>query len=160
MIGKPDLLIRLALLASCLLALPPVAAAEVFRWTDENGRVHYGQRPPPTGAERLDLPQPAAGAAGIDADAAQRRERRRRLLDAYDYEREQKKAQQARETDDRQQAAVRCRKLQQRWRRLNYPRPLYVTGKDGEREYLSDQQREAEKARMRPAYREACGREP
>jgi hypothetical protein len=146
--------------ATLLLAVPLAAAAEVFRWTDENGQVHYGQRPPPGGADRLDLPQTAPSDVGADLTAAQRRDRRQRLLDAYDYEREQKKAQRSREENERQRAAVNCQKLQRQWRKLTYPRPLYVTGADGEREYLSDAQRESEKARMRPAYVQACGREP
>jgi predicted secreted Zn-dependent protease len=30
-----------------LLLLAASAAAQVYKWTDENGRVHYGERPPP-----------------------------------------------------------------------------------------------------------------
>ena len=37
----------IALLLTCLLAIPSVAGAgELFRWKDENGRVHYGDAPP------------------------------------------------------------------------------------------------------------------
>lgn len=148
------------LMMVCLLALLPAAAADVYRWTDENGQVHYGQRPPPSGADRLELPETGAIEAGVDTEIQQRRARQQRLLDSYDYEREQKRAEQAREAEDRQQAATRCAKLQQYWRRLSYGGPVYHTGADGEREYLSDQQRAAEKAKIRPAFVRACGREP
>ncbi|MDX8385645.1 MAG: glutaredoxin family protein [Gallionella sp.] len=38
---------HIALLLACLLALLSVAGAgELFRWKDENGRVHYGDAPP------------------------------------------------------------------------------------------------------------------
>ena len=37
---------------------------------------------------------------------------------------------------------------------------VYIKREDGEREYLSDRQRGAEKARIRPAYAQACGQEP
>jgi hypothetical protein len=33
------------LLAAVLFGLTP-AAAEIFKWTDENGKVHFGDRPP------------------------------------------------------------------------------------------------------------------
>jgi glutaredoxin len=33
-------------LIAILLALPAVAGAQVYRWTDEAGRVHYGDKPP------------------------------------------------------------------------------------------------------------------
>ena len=29
----------------CTLLLPSLALAEVYRWTDANGRVHFGERP-------------------------------------------------------------------------------------------------------------------
>ncbi len=38
---------HIALLLACVLAIPSVAVAgELFRWKDENGRVHYGDAPP------------------------------------------------------------------------------------------------------------------
>ena len=150
----------LLVLASLLMALQ-VGAAQVYRWTDQNGQVHFSQRPPPGAAQRMDLPESEPrGAPGDTELMQQRRERERRLLEDYDYERAQKKARQAREASARQKAAEQCGKLQDYWRRLTFPGPLYVTRDDGEREYLTDEQRESEKARMRPAYVRACGREP
>ena len=34
------------LFAALLLALPVIASGQVYRWTDEAGRVHYGDKPP------------------------------------------------------------------------------------------------------------------
>ena len=149
----------LFMLASLLLALP-VGAAEVYRWTDQSGQVHFSQRPPPGEAQRMDLPEGNPGGAAGDTELMQRRDRERRLLEDYDYERAQKKARQAREVDAQQKAAVQCGKLQDYWRRLSFPGPLYLTRDDGEREYLTDEQRESERAKLRPAYVRACGREP
>ena len=149
----------LFMLASLLLALP-AGAAEVYRWTDQNGQVHFSQRPPPGESQRMDLPEGDPGGATGDAELMQRRDRERRLLEDYDYERAQKKARQAREADAQQRAAEQCGKLQEYWRRLSFPGPLYLTRDDGEREYLTDEQRESERVRMRPAYVRACGREP
>jgi hypothetical protein len=149
----------LSVLVCSLLSLS-VAAAEVFRWTDESGQVHFSQRPPPGGAQRMDLPEADAGGVSDESELVERRQRERRLLEAYDYEREQKKARQAREADKQQEVAVQCDRLQQYWRRLSFPGPVYFTREDGEREYLSDERRAAEKARVRQAYVRACGREP
>jgi len=142
-----------------LLPVPPVPAAEIFRWTDDSGQVHYGERPPVGGADRIELPQDGAG-GGTDAGIAQRRERQGRLLDAYEYERAQKKARQALAEEQRQKAATRCARMQQYWGRLSYAGPVYLTRADGTREYLSDPQRESEKARVLPSYVQACGKEP
>jgi len=135
-------------------------AAEVFRWTDEHGQVHFSQRPPPGGAQKMDLPETDTNSVGSDSALVERRQRERRVLEAYDYEREQKKAHQARETRAQQQTAAQCASLQQYWRRLSFHGPVYIKQKNGEREYLSDEQRAAEKARIRPAYVQACGRQP
>lgn len=136
------------------------AAADIYRWTDEHGRVHYGQRPPPQGAERLDMPSAEAPPGVKDADAAERRARQKRLLDAYTYEREQDEARREREDQRARELAQECQRVQRYWRRLAYPGPVYIKGDDGERQYLNDQQRAAEMERLRPAYRQACGKDP
>ena len=67
----------LFMLASLLLALP-AGAAEVYRWTDQNGQVHFSQRPPPGESQRMDLPEGDPGGATGDAELMQRRDRERR----------------------------------------------------------------------------------
>ncbi len=143
-----------------LMLLSTAESAEVYRWTDDNGQVHFSQRPPPREAQRLQLPESGPGQPNADTDLTRRRERERRLLESYQHERTQKKARQAREVNARQEAAERCSRLQLHWRRLSHPGPVYIRRDDGEREYLSDEQREAEQARIRPSYVQACGHEP
>ncbi|MCG6966584.1 MAG: DUF4124 domain-containing protein [Chromatiaceae bacterium] len=145
-------------LACAWLALP--AIADVYRWTDAQGQVHYASRPPPSGAARVDLPAATTPPAAPDIDAAQRRERQQRMLDAYEYERGRKQAEAARAAEARAANAARCRSLRTEWRRLSYPGPIYVKRADGGRDYLSDEQREGYKTRLRPAYLEACGEQP
>lgn len=58
-----------------LLILPGLAAAEIYRWVDEDGVVHYGDRPPGD-AERVELPDlqrmdPVATQAGDAGERAQ-----------------------------------------------------------------------------------------
>lgn len=44
------------LLLAALLLVPALALAEVYKWTDANGQVHYGDAPAPTAkAKKLDL---------------------------------------------------------------------------------------------------------
>jgi hypothetical protein len=53
-------------LALLLLSLPLTAAAQIYKWTDANGQVHYSQNPPAQGNYKdvsPDLP-PLSGAAG------------------------------------------------------------------------------------------------
>ena len=82
------------LLAALLLALAPAAGAQVFKWVDENGKTHYGDKPPKGQGESLNLrsaPTPASGLAASPQEQAQK------LLQSYEQERQdkQKKAQEA-----------------------------------------------------------------
>lgn len=143
-----------------MIAATPAGAAEVYRWTDQNGQVHYGQRPPPEGARRMDLPDATADGMSEDAVLKQRRDDQRRLLESFEYQRGRKQDGLHREAEQQTKALARCRELRHYWLRLSHPGPIYIKREDGEREFLSDQQRGAEKARLRPAYVQACGQEP
>lgn len=135
-------------------------AAEIYRWTDERGQVHYGERPPDDRAQSMDIPTGSTSAPRLQADEAARRARQQRLLEAYEYERARKAERAAQAASKASQLAVQCERLRNQWRRLNYGGPVYFQGEDGERRYLDEQQRAAEKNRLRPAYREACGASP
>lgn len=50
--------LRLLALTCLLLAAPLPAAADIYRWVDDDGVVHYGDEPRGD-AERLELPEPA-----------------------------------------------------------------------------------------------------
>lgn len=144
-----------------LLLLTPALPAEVYRWTDADGRVHYGNRPPPdTAARPIDVPAATSSTPSASVDESVRRERQRRLLESFRYEREQKKAGAARAEQARQRRAEQCRRLQQHWRGLSYAGPIYFRRDDGSRDYLSDEQRAARKAEIRPDYIAACGEAP
>lgn len=66
-------------IAAAVLMLAAVAAhAEVYKWTDDKGRVHYGDKPPastPAGTKKaveLDIPEPSAADRQEAADRAAR----------------------------------------------------------------------------------------
>ena len=58
------------MLALMLLACSSVAAANgVYKWTDEQGKVHYSDVPPPNEADRLKLTTPG-GVTPVDPASA------------------------------------------------------------------------------------------
>ena len=70
-----------SLIAVALLLLAPMAAAQVYKWTDASGTVHYSEAPPPQGmkfsrvtttgtAEPLAAPAAAASTSGGSEPAA------------------------------------------------------------------------------------------
>ncbi|HCA22960.1 MAG TPA: DUF4124 domain-containing protein [Pseudomonas sp.] len=95
----------LLLLACCGLSLP--LQAEIYRWVDANGQVHFGERPRP-GAETVEV-RPQV----IERDQRMRdgEADMQRLYEVRTAEREQRNAQRA---ERRRQQNARCQQLQQR----------------------------------------------
>ena len=61
-----------AALCLVLLALPASANAQVYRWKDADGKVHYGDRPPEAEkAKAIDTPAPAAAAAASEVQVTE-----------------------------------------------------------------------------------------
>lgn len=68
----------------CLLGILPNANAEIFKWVDEQGRVHYGDKPV-TNSEQVTVDTEKKGHIKT---AASREEKRQRLLDAMQEDKE------------------------------------------------------------------------
>ena len=80
-----------ALCAAALAALP--AAAALYKWTDENGRVVYGDTPPPGAkAERISVATPPADANAVRDMASKDAELRKRAQDRADADAKSEKA--------------------------------------------------------------------
>ena len=61
-----------ALFLVVLLALGGNATAQVYRWTDEQGRVHYGSQPPPGQKADSVKQQPSGSSSSPDMQQRQR----------------------------------------------------------------------------------------
>lgn len=136
----------------------PSADAEIYRWTDESGRVHYGERPPVDDAIRLDLDTGDSPRALSPSDDAERRARQQRMLEAFEYERARKAEQEAEDAQRARAQARQCERLRRYWKMLQYAGPVYIEDEAGERRYLDDADRVSEQARLRPAMLKACGK--
>lgn len=75
--------------AALLLLLPLAACAELYRWTDERGVLHYSDRPPPGGAERVEATAQSSArevrvAEVLDGDTVELADERRLRLIGID----------------------------------------------------------------------------
>jgi hypothetical protein len=122
--------------------LHATARAEVYRWTDKEGRVHFTDRKPdaPTrGVETVDVP---TATPVPDAGQQDQRERGRKLLQVWEAERvarEKSAAETAREHAER---GDRCAWVVREVARMGRARVLYRQGEDGSRQYMSDNERD------------------
>lgn len=138
---------RLLLIAALL---PALAMAEIYRWTDEQGQVHFGQRPV-AGAERVEV-KPQV----VERDA-QTREREARSQRFYDARRDEQQQAAAAAANLRQERASECRDLQRRLAQIPEGFSYYRTDANGERIYYSDEETDTARRQLRDRIAERCG---
>lgn len=144
----------LILLFGCALA-----NAEVYRWVDDQGTVHYGERPP-VGVEssRLRLPtEPASTGAPLKDRRVVDRER---LLNSFEQDRLARKQAIEEQREQERQREQLCEDFKARWRLYTSVGRLYDVAEDGSRHYLSDAEKEAELARLRAGMQQSCDQLP
>ena len=146
------------LLAAAILMLAGPALAQQYKWV-ENGRVRYGDVPPPgVNATRLkgptppSAPPPAAGAKGPQTAAEKE----------ADFRKRRQEAEKAREKQDvaAQEAAGKrenCERAQEYLRTIESGQRISRTDAKGERYFLDDAQRAQELNGARQAVKQWCG---
>jgi hypothetical protein len=140
-------MMRYVALALCLF-IPP-AWADLYKWTDENGKVHYSDQPPPGDVKKSESikqpksapPSEAPAAAGANASAKPKTaadldmEFRKRRVEAAEAEAKAQKEAEAAEEKKRncQRATAQVASLE-RGGRITRPGP------NGEQTYMSDEE--------------------
>jgi len=131
-------LVRALLLGALILvAGPTLAEQEVFRWVDDNGIVHYSDRPMDPDAE-------ATGLVYNNTDPAQLREQQMRAWE----QQQQQAARSTEQTEEAEQERVTqaerarqresgCQAARDRLERYSTAQKLYQELPDGERRYLT-----------------------
>lgn len=123
-------------------------ASGVYKWVDEQGRVHYGEKPPArVQAQEMQLKTAPVDDTPIEDDDAARSDQAQRLLRAYDEERALKKEQQQKSREEQAKRERNCALARDRVRRYETAGGLYNLDKDGSRRTLSDAERAASERR-------------
>jgi len=125
----------LAVAAALLMTMP--ASAEVFKCTDANGRTRYTDTP--CGQTSTAIKKHAAPAAAASPD--EHMQKTRRLLDAMEAERDEKKRATAEAKAEKQKRIQNCHSARDRYRQLISASRIYDLDKDGNRVVFNDAQR-------------------
>jgi hypothetical protein len=144
-----------------LLLLSQAAYSGVYKWTDENGKVHFGDRPPvEQEKEQVVVPKgPVAkteGAASAAENNASRQETTQRLLDQYAAERDEKKKASIRKQEEKARRKENCAVAQDNLRNYQEHGRIYKLLPNGERYYYSSEEREQALARARAEVKRWC----
>ena len=115
------------------------ATAEVYKWVDADGNVHYGDRPPAAGVDSRSIPPPPAPPE--DADHEQRSLKQRRLLEAFEAERAERDRAETQAAAARAERAQKCERARRQLAGLERANIVYTTDESGARTYMSDRER-------------------
>jgi len=137
---------RLLLIATLL---PALATAEIYRWTDEQGRVHFGQRPV-AGAEPVQV-RPQV----VERDE-HTREREARTQRFHDARREEQQQAAATAAAQRAERASECQDLRRRLAQIPEGFSYYRTDANGERIYYSDEETDTARRQLRERIAQRC----
>ena len=154
---------KTTLLLIAVLAFPAAAIAQQYKWTDERGRVQYGDAPPP-GVKATPLrsvPGPATQAAA-KPDAKDKKGPMTPAEQDADFRKRQQESSKDREKQAQaaQQAEAKkenCQRAQEHLRTLESGQRISRTDSKGERYYLEDQQIAEEKTKARKMVQDWCG---
>lgn len=145
-------------LGLCLVASTVVGqSAPVYKWVDENGVTHYGSQPP--GDSNFQ-------STGIRAKRTNKQALQTRVTNQADlrdvqnvrkeHAADQASQEEARRQEDAKERAANCEKAREQLTAYDTAPRLYRPLPNGQREYLSDEEIDAERANARRQVRQWC----
>lgn len=144
---------RLLRWSACLLlaAGPLAAAAEVYRWVDEKGQVHYSQNPPPgVSAQPVGPPPPASAAPNQDS--------LNQALESEKSRAPERNAEAERTAQAKQQLDQQCRQTREQlaYMEEKTARRLGTTDDNGNVSRVTEEQFQARTAELKAFISEHC----
>jgi hypothetical protein len=146
----------LVTLTTATLAAAGTAAADVYKYKDEKGNIHYTDKPPELPAERLNVKSQRTDTVAVQerqaAEQKQQAAASQQQQQAHDQAADQKEAAQFSAKDK----AERCAKARERYDKYMNSHKLYEQGADGERRYLSSDELDAARASAKASMDVLC----
>lgn len=146
---KPLITITLLLTAAPV----SVQAAEVYKWVDEQGRTHYGDKPADDSALSVDV---ESENPEVDPVLEERRRKRDKLLEQFADERRKAAEEAEKLAAEKAERERKCEQTRNRLWQYEHSPYLYETTENGERRILNDAERAAEENRLREFLEKNC----
>jgi len=145
----------LAFTTATVLFSGAVLSGEIYKWTDQNGDVHYEDRPDGADAERLEVVSRSTDNAAVQASIDARRDR-----ESARAERRSKREDEVKAAADKQaeadQRIAKCQESRARMESYLTARRLYNQDDAGERSYLDEEQIMAARAKAQEQIQKYC----
>ena len=160
---------KMSFLCSVLLLILQPAQAEIYKWVDEHGTTHYGEKPPSKGkAKQIQLRnQPLSDTTATPDSAADktkatetesRLEKQQKLIRALSEDRQQKKEQKERAERMEKQRIRNCAVSKDNLRRYENSSAVYKVDDKGNRVILPNASRDQSISRARAEVQKWCGK--
>jgi hypothetical protein len=145
------------LTAISLIALlsSPLQAA-VYQWTDDQGRVHFSDRPTHESATEKKVRVPPANAPSRQTIPEDRKALRQRMLDVYEQERAEKREAAVKRKQERKERKRKCLSARARYDMYNNAGSIYDYTEDGERKYLNKEDRKEYISQLKADMKRYC----
>lgn len=145
---------RILAMAAVLIGAMSAAQADVYRWTDSKGQVQYSDRwvPGSTLIRQTGPHNPAAEAPRTD------QQKLAASNASIAEQQDQRSNEQAVKQDVAASKAEQCKKTSEAYQKAIESRRIYKEGKNGEREYISDQDADAYRAKLLGDRKQLCGK--
>jgi hypothetical protein len=124
----------------CLLSFSAAISAEIYKWVDENGKVHYSDKPFNENAEKVTIEKPPTEKQRIEAqNNAKRLIQRDKRLQENKIEDQQLLKQQTKEINEKSKI---CADAKKELEILMTPVRVYQVDENGNESILDDAQRQ------------------
>lgn len=128
--------------------------AEVYKWVDENGKVHFSQTPPNHSADKVEVENNPS--AINDEDNSNAKQKEKRYLEYLRQERLDKETKKAKEYEERAKLQARCERKLADYEDLQAGGRFYQLNDQGERIFLSNDQMNDAKKRLKLFLDKSC----
>ena len=146
-----------ALSAFAIAAAAPLYASEIYRWTDAEGNVHYGDRPSGAPTEqRMNITYKRTDSSALQARAQSRAEGNQAIRDGLDTRADEREAREE-ERAKAEERKQKCVEYRGKLETMVTARRLYREDENGERVYLNDSQIDEARQRAEELVAEYCG---
>lgn len=145
-------------LSILLMVVASSAQAEIYKWVDETGKTHYGDRPHGVkNAKKMDIVERGEnGTPAPDYSTQERLERQQKVLQSLQEDRLKREKEQADAKAKKQEQKEKCARLAAQIKHNEQVSVFYKISKTGERVFYSDSEGDALRKKTKDAYKEHC----
>lgn len=146
------LLFAISLLCTTSLSI----AGKIYKWTDSEGNIHYGERPPNGQSQQIRVPTAPPSSSRPASSPSSQAEATKKLLDAFDKERKDKAEATAKAEKEKAVRDKNCSNARKRVAGLSIGGRIYDITEQGERRYLEDDEIKSRLADAQKAVEKWC----